>query len=83
MGLTVQDADTSELPEGTTDGFKLVDDDGETVMFFHWNRDPEQTDTTKFADVLAALPSRLAELGHGHEESRLIGEIHSRFRSQR
>lgn len=77
MALQLQDAEPSELPKGATDGFKLLGDEGETVMFFHWS--PDAADGTSYSDVLAALPDRLDGMGYEDDREAILGEIVGRY----
>lgn len=77
MALQLQGVEPSELPGEATDGFKLLGDEGETVMFFHWS--PDDADGTCYSDVLAALPDRLDGMGYESDREAIMGEIVGRF----
>lgn len=38
--MEVEEATKSELPAETTHGFKIVDEEGVTQLFFHWHEQP-------------------------------------------
>lgn len=96
MALHLTVAPASALPKDTTHGFKIIDDDGVTVMFFHWHekgqielppithfdqdgnayeQTPDPQPVTSYADVIAALPSRLIEMGYRDEMHGIIEEV--------
>lgn len=77
MALQLQDVEPSELPAGATDGFKLLGDEGETVMFFHWS--PDDEDGTSYSDILTALPDRLDGMGYEEGREAIMGEIVGRY----
>lgn len=77
MGLRFQEA--KDLPPGAT-GFRLVDENHpERTMFFHWHTDPVEHTHTAYADVLRALPDRLAAVGYEDEVDAICGEVIARF----
>lgn len=70
--MKIEKATRQELPEGTCQGFKIMDND-EVVMFFHWVNDDDEG--THYADVLSVLPDRLEGMGYKTEVDAVLGEI--------
>lgn len=75
--LNVQEVPTNELPDDAVSGFRLLGDEGETVMFFHWS--PDDEGGTNYADVLEALPDRLEAMGHEDQAASIQGQVISIF----
>lgn len=82
---------TYDLPDEKDIGFRVEDEDGGTVLFFHWHEQPvaeqlmhseDETATHQrvgYMDVLRALPQRLQEMGLEDEMSSVLGQVVAMF----
>jgi hypothetical protein len=42
--MEIQEVTGSDLPDTASHGFKVLDDDGNTLVFYHWHEEPEYTE---------------------------------------
>ena len=86
--MEIVDQAKKNLPENTTHGFAVVDDDGNAMMFFSWHDVGSITDgdsqipVTSFSDVIGVLPRRMKEMGVNRKEAgALLREVKSKYGS--
>lgn len=77
MALKVKEIKSPGLPKESTKGFKIVGDQDDTLMFFHWTEDDQPG--TDYKTVLKVLPDRMEAIGLEKETDAVLGEVIGMF----